>query len=339
MFRPEEIDSYTDHYFLNSRLACQRAGNNRRVLYQVFQRSHALLCGVRHVLELLRHLSPEVQVHGLEDGSRIAPMESVLHISGPITELLEAETVYLGLLSRMTKVATNVRAAVEAAKGKPLMFFAARFDVPEAQEYDGYAAKVGGATGASTEAEARAFAAPALGTMPHALIAACKGDTVAASLALAEALPQETIWALVDFENDSARTAVEVFRAFQQRGLKLSGVRVDTAQDLTDRTLARMGVEKTGVNVELVSELRRALDEAGARAVKIAVSGGFTAAKIASFEAAGAPVDAYGVGEFFFTGSFPFTSDIVGYYEGEQLVPCAKVGREFKPNPRFKRLR
>jgi nicotinate phosphoribosyltransferase len=171
MFRPEEIDLYTDHYFLNSRLACAKAGNHLRVVYQVFQRSHALLCGVRYVLELLRHLPPEVQVHGLEDGSRIAPMESVLHISGPITELLEHETVYLGLLSRMTRVATNVHSAVEAAKGKPLLFFAARFDVPEVQEYDGYAAKVGGAAGASTEAEARAFAAPALGTMPHALIA------------------------------------------------------------------------------------------------------------------------------------------------------------------------
>jgi nicotinate phosphoribosyltransferase len=339
MFRPEEIDLYTDHYFLNSRLACAKAGNHLRVVYQVFQRSHALLCGVRYVLELLRHLPPEVQVHGLEDGSRIAPMESVLHISGPITELLEHETVYLGLLSRMTRVATNVHSAVEAAKGKPLLFFAARFDVPEVQEYDGYAAKVGGAAGASTEAEARAFAAPALGTMPHALIAAFKGDTVKAALALAEALPREPIWALVDFENDSARTAVEVFRAFRERGLKLSGVRLDSAQDVIDKTLQRMGIQKTGVNVELVREVRRALDEAGAQTVKIAVSGGFTAAKIAEFETAGAPVDAYGVGEFFYSGSTPFTSDIVGYYEGEKFVECAKVGREYRPNPRFKRLR
>jgi nicotinate phosphoribosyltransferase len=339
MFGPEKIALYTDHYFLNSRIACQKAGSSPRVVYQVFQRTHALLCGVRYVLESLDHLSPEVVVDGLEDGSRIAPLESVLHITGPVNKLLECETVYLGLLSRMTRVATNVRAAVDAARGKRILFFAARFDVPEAQVYDGYAAKIGGAAGASTEAEAQAFAAPALGTMPHALIAAFRGDTARAALALAEALPQEPIWALVDFENDSARTAVEVFRAFRDRGLKLAGVRLDTAQEVTDETLERKGIRKPGVNVELAREVRRALDEAGAQQVKIAASGGFTAAKIAEFEAVGAPVDTYGVGEFFYSGSTPFTSDIVGYYEGEQFVECAKVGRQYRPNPRFKRLR
>ena len=339
MFKPDEIDFYTDHYFLNSRIACEKAGSHLRVVYQVFQRSQAVLCGIRYVLELLGHLPPEVMIHGLEDGSRIAPMESVLHITGPVTELLEYETAYLGLLSRMTRVATNVRAAVEAAGGKPILFFAARFDVPEAQQYDGYAAKVGGAAGASTEAEARAFAAPALGTMPHALIAACKGDTVKAALALAQALPEEPIWALVDFENDSASTSVKVFQAFRKRGLKLAGVRLDTAHDVTDKTLERLGIQKPGVNVELVKQVRRALDEAGGLQVKIAVSGGFTATRIAEFEAAGAPVDTYGVGEFLFSGSTPFTSDIVGYYEGEQLIECAKIGRSYKPNPRFRRLR
>jgi hypothetical protein len=50
-------------------------------------------------------------------------------------------------------------------------------------------------------------------------------------------------------------------------------------------------------------------------------------------------VNAYGVGEFFFTGSTPFTSDIVAYFEAGQLVPCAKVGRQYQKNPRFKRLK
>ena len=69
------------------------------------------------------------------------------------------------------------------------------------------------------------------------------------------------------------------------------------------------------------------------------VSGGFNVEKIRRFEAAHVPVDVYAVGEHFFSGSFPFTSDIAGYYEGEKFVPCSKVGREFQENPRFQRLK
>lgn len=338
MIDSRELDRYTDHYFLNSRIACQHSGNHRRVIYQVFQRGEVVLCGMRYVIELLGSLGSEIEFFALDDGDRVSPMESVMHIVGPIDRLLTYETVYLGLLARMTRIATNVREAVDAAGGKPVLFFPARFDIPEAQEYDGYAAKIGGAYGASTQAEADAFHAPAVGTMPHALIAAFKGDTVAAALAYAEALPNEPLWALVDFENDSAKTAVEVFRALHERGHKLAGVRLDTSHDLVDRALQEEGIGLPGVQPELAFDVRRQLDEAGGREVKISVSGGFSAERIRVFEERKAPVDVYAIGERFLRGSTPFTSDVVGYYEGEAFIPCAKVGREFRPNPRLKRV-
>mgnify|MGYP005814152991 CR=1 FL=1 len=339
MIRQDQISHYTDSYFTRARLACQRAGNNRRVLYQVFQRGEGVLCGMKYVLQLLQHTSPEVEVEGLADGDRIAPLETVMHIRGPIQELVELETVYLGLLARMTRIATNVRAAVDAANGKPVLFFPARFDVPEVQEYDGYAAMIGGSAGASTPAGAVPFNAPAVGTMPHALIAAFRGSTVAATLALAEADPSRPIWALVDFENDSARTSVEVYQELKQRGLKLEGVRLDTSLSLVDRGVADAGENFTGVNPLLVEIVRRRLDQAGGSDVKIAVSGGFSAERIREFERAGAKVDAYAVGEQFFSGGMPFTSDIAGYWEGSEFVRCAKVGREYRPNPRMKRVK
>lgn len=338
-FSSEWIDRHTDHYFVNSRLACELAGNRRRVLYQVFQRSDAILCGTKYVLALLRHTSQNVEVYALNDGDRISPKETVLHIVGPVDELLTYETVYLGMLARMTRIATNVRSAVEVANGKPVLFFPARFDVPEVQEYDGYAAYIGGARGASTQAEADAYSARAVGTMPHALIAAFAGDTVAAALALADSLPGEPIWALVDFQNDSAGTAVEVFRAFRERGLKLAGVRLDTSQDLVDESLQRIGINEHGVQPALVREVRRQLDAAGANDVKISVSGGFTPEKIRLFEEQRVPVDVYAVGERFLRGSIPFTSDVVGYYKGGEFVPCSKLGRELNPNPRLRRVK
>jgi nicotinate phosphoribosyltransferase len=331
--------SFTDRYFTNSRKASEHQGYTPLVLYQVFQRHDAILCGVKYVLQLFSAFGDEVQLYGLEDGNSIASSESVLHIIGPCDKLFELETIYLGLLARMTRVATAVRRAVEVANGKPILFFPARFDVPEVQEYDGYAAKIGGAIGASTEEQAASFPNKALGTMPHALIAAYKGDTAAAALALSDACPNEPIWALVDFTNDSPAEAVRTFKAFKERGKKLTGVRVDTSQDLVDQSLQRKGLDLHGVVPELVRELRRQLDDVGGQEVKITVSGGFTPEKIQAFEEARLPVDVYAVGEYFLKGSNAFTSDIVAYYEGEQRILCAKVGREFKDNPRFKRLK
>ncbi len=43
------------------------------------------------------------------------------------------------------------------------------------------------------------------------------------------------------------------------------------------------------------------------------------------------PVDAYGVGTSLLRGSNDFTADVVRV----NGVPCAKVGREERPNPRL----
>jgi nicotinate phosphoribosyltransferase len=134
---------------------------------------------------------------------------------------------------------------------------------------------------------------------------------------------------LVDFENDSARTAVEVADAL---GDDLWGVRLDTSETLVDKALQPDG--PPGVNAELVNLTRRALDAAGHERVRIVVSGGFTAEKIAAFEEAAVPVDAYGVGSSLVRGSNDFTADVV-MVDGR---PCAKVGREHRPNPRLERV-
>ena len=47
----------------------------------------------------------------------------------------------LGILARQSRIATNVRRTVEAANGKPVLFFPARYDTWQTQECDGYAAK------------------------------------------------------------------------------------------------------------------------------------------------------------------------------------------------------
>jgi nicotinate phosphoribosyltransferase len=211
------------------------------------------------------------------------------------------------------------------------MFFPARHDHWQVQAGDGYAAHLAGATGVSTDAQASWWGNQGIGTVPHALIAAYGGDTVLATKKFADHVgPDVRLISLVDFQNDCVRTSIEVARAL---GSRLYAVRLDTSELLVDRSLwNEMGnFSPTGVNPQLAWNVRRGLDAAGYPNVRIVVSGGFTVEKIREFERQRAPVDGYGVGSSLFQGRFDFTADVV-LLEGQ---PCAKAGREYRPNPRL----
>jgi nicotinate phosphoribosyltransferase len=193
---------------------------------------------------------------------------------------------------------------------------------------------VGGVKQVSTEAQGSLFGGKAVGTIPHALIAAFGGDTVKATKRFAETIEGVDVIALVDYDNDSVKTSLEVARALEDR---LWGVRLDTAEHIVDKSvLSQMGgFNPTGVNANLVWNVRNALDTEGFGDVKIIVSGGFDAARIALFEEDGVPVDAYGVGAAMFDGRFDFTADIV-QLNGK---PQAKAGRALRENPRMERVK
>ena len=265
------------------------------------------------------------------DGDEVEPWETVLLIEGPYDAFAHLETLYLGVLSRRTRVATNTRRVVEAAAPKEIMFFPARHDHWLVQTGDGYAAHIAGAIGVSTDAQASWWGSQGIGTVPHALIAAYGGDTVLATRKFADYVgPEVKLISLVDFQNDCVATSIEVARAL---GARLYAVRLDTSELLVDRSLwGEMGDFKpTGVNPELVWNVRRGLDQAGYPDIRIVVSGGFTVEKIRAFEERRVPVDGYGVGSSLFQGSFDFTADIV-LLDGK---PCAKVGRKYRPNSRL----
>ena len=328
---------YSDKYFVRAREILLAESHRPRVTMQVFGKARAFLGGVDEAIAILKLCAiewPELEVHALFDGDEVEAWETVLLIEGPYDAFAHLETLYLGVLARRTRVGTNTRRVVEAAAPKEVMFFPARHDHWLVQPGDGYAAHVAGAIGVSTDAQASWWAGQGLGTVPHALIAAYGGDTVLATRKFAERIgPEVRLISLVDFENDCVRTSVEVARAL---GDRLYGVRLDTSEMLVDRSLwEQMGAFKpTGVNPQLVWNVRRALDQAGFPQVRIMVSGGFTVEKIQEFEAQGAPVDGYGVGSSLLHGRFDFTADVV-FVDGH---PCAKVGREYRPNPRLEKV-
>ena len=328
---------YSDKYFVRARDVLLKDRHRPRVTMQVFGKADAYLGGIDEAIAILKLTADrwdELVVHALYDGERIEPWETVLLIEGPYDAFAVLETLYLGVLARRTRVGTNTRRVVDAARPKQVMFFPARHDHWLVQTGDGYAAHIAGAIGVSTDAQASWWGSAGVGTVPHALIAAYGGDTVKASLAFAEHMPEDVgLVTLVDFENDCVGTSLKVARAL---GPRLLGVRLDTSETLVDQSvIPQMGTFRpTGVTPQLVRNVRSALNREGFTQVLIVVSGGFTVEKIRAFEEAGVPVDAYGVGSSLFQGRYDFTADVV-LVEGR---PCGKVGRDYRPNPRLERV-
>ncbi|HEY6220657.1 MAG TPA: hypothetical protein VIV65_11440, partial [Gemmatimonadaceae bacterium] len=257
--------------------------------------------------------------------------ETVMTVEGPYDTFIHLETIYLGILARRTAVCTNARLLIEAARPKPVMFFGARDDVYLSQEGDGYAAASGGITAFSTDAQASLVGRKGVGTIPHGLIAAFKGDTVKATKAFAKHVDSSVdLVALVDYENDSVGTALQVAKALEGR---LWGVRLDTAEHMVDKSvIPEMGsFRPTGVNAQLVWNVRNALDAEGFGDVKIVASGGFDVDRIGDFEDEGVPVDVYGIGAALYEGRYDFTADIV-MVDGK---PQSKAGRGLSENPRL----
>lgn len=339
---------YSDAYFVHARQLLEEDGHHPVVLMQVFQkRERSMLGGIDEAIAVLKQCSGRrledgswrsgweaLQVHALYEGDEIAAWEPVLTIEGDYALFAHLETVYLGCLARRSLIMRNVRDVVEAARGKDIFYFPARHDHWLVQTGDGWAAHVAGAIGVSTDAQASWWGGRGIGTVPHALIAAYGGDTVLAARRFADRFAGEmNVTVLVDFDNDSVGTALAVAEAL---GGRLWGVRLDTSETLADRALQEeMGeLAPRGVAPRLVEKVRAALDEHGFGHVKIVVSGGFDAERIARFEEAGVPVDGYGVGSSLIRGANDFTADVVKV-DGR---PLAKAGRQHRPNPRLAKV-
>jgi len=325
---------YSDKYFVRARDILKADHHAPRVTMQVFGKARAYLGGMDEAIAILKLCADDwsaLDVRALYDGDAIAPWETVMTIEGPYDGFAHLETLYLGVLARRTRVGTNTRRVVDAARPKSVLFFPARHDHWLVQTGDGYAAHVAGAIGVSTDAQASWWGSSGIGTVPHALIAAYDGNTVLATEKFASLMdPAVQIITLVDYDNDCVRTSLDVARAL---GPRLWGVRLDTSENMVDQSiLPEMGsFLPTGVNPQLVWNVRRALDREGFDGVRIVVSGGFTVEKIRAFEEAGVPVDSYGVGSSLFNGHYDFTADIVRVNGRAQH----KAGREERPNPRL----
>jgi len=231
-------------------------------------------------LDYLEGLRFRGDVDAMPEGTVFFPNEPVLRITANIVEAQLVETFLLNAVTLATVIASKAARVVEAARGRPVIEFGLR----RAQGVDAgvmgaRAAYIAGCTGTSNVLAGQLYGIPVVGTMAHAFVQAFASE-VDAFRAFVRTFPHGTTLLIDTYDTvEGARRAVRVDRELRRTGGTLGAVRLDSGNL---GTLSR--------------RVRRVLDQAGCRHVKIFASGSLNEHAITQLLEGDAPIDAFGVG-------------------------------------------
>lgn len=223
--------------------------------------------------EALRRLRFTGDLFAMREGTPIFANEPFLTIRAPLMEAQIAETYLLAAIGFQSLVATKASRIVEVAGGRAVVDFGARrAHSPEAGVLAGRASYIGGCIGTSNTETGFRYGIPVFGTAAHSWVQAFATEKEA--FERLQGLLGDTTAYLIDTYDtiEGARTAAAL-------GCPLWGVRLDS-----------------GNLVELSREVRQILDDAGLKNAKIMATSDLNEYKILEYAAAGAPIDAFGVG-------------------------------------------
>lgn len=267
----------------------------------------AVIAGVPKALAILKECTgfyennefintiDKLEVFAVEDGQIVEYDGNASHAlpilitRGRFRDFALLKTPILGVLARATRIATNVYEVLQAANGKPVYFFSARYDPHEIQAIDGYAYHIAVncynkvnnlalSDVVSTYANAEWWDGEIEGTVSHEAISCFLGNATELMLKFAEVLPVNRIRvALVDFHNDCISDTQRIMSAFFARYKEcvdggnledasryiLHGVRLDTSKELLDASIYdNVSSNDYGVSPRLVRNVREAIDNA-----------------------------------------------------------------------------
>ena len=267
-------------------------------------------------LRRLRQLRFTGEVWAVAEGEVVFPDEPLLRVTGPLPEAQIVETFLLTTVAFQTMVASKAARVALACGDRTFVDFSARRDHgPDAALKAARAAYVGGAAATSNVLAAKVYGIPLSGTMAHSYVMAFPGE-VEAFRAFARQFPDNATLLIDTYDTvEGARRAVAVAQELAGEGIRLQGVRLDS-----------------GDLVTLSKEVRAVLDEGGQEHVRIFASGDLDEYRIAELLAAGAPIDAFGVGTQLGTGGdAPSVSAV--YKLAESAGPRRKLsgGKETLP--------
>ncbi|MBS1993917.1 MAG: nicotinate phosphoribosyltransferase [Cyanobacteria bacterium SZAS LIN-3] len=238
-------------------------------------------------LDYLKNLKLEVDVDAVREGEVVFANEPLVRIKGPIIHCQLLETILLNIFNFQTLIATKAARIKLAAQQKPVLEFGLR----RAQGFDGglsasRAAYVGGCDATSNLLAGRLYGIPVKGTHAHSWVMSYE-DELTAFEEYARVMPNNCIFLVDTYDTlGGVANAIKVGHWLQEKGHKLSGIRLDS-----------------GDLAYFSCEARRMLDEAGFSDTKIYASNDLDEVVIASLIDQGAAIDVWGVGTNLVTAS------------------------------------
>ena len=238
---------------------------------------------VRH-LENLRFTG---DVHAMPEGTVFFPDEPVLRVTAPMPEAQLAESRLINLVHFESLVASKGARCVLVAPGKRLVDFGLRrAHGAEAGLLAARASYISGFAGTATVMAAPLYGIPVFGTMAHSFVQAHE-DEASAFQRFAQAYPRGTVMLIDTYDTEEgARKVVALAPRLREAGINIAGVRLDS-----------------GDLAALAKSVRRILDDGGLRDATIFASGNLDEYRISKLVAAGAPIDAFGIGTSLVTSS------------------------------------
>jgi nicotinate phosphoribosyltransferase len=229
-------------------------------------------------------------------------------VTAPIIEGQIMETYLLATLSYQTMIASKAARVVTAAQGRQVVEFGARrAHGSQASLLAARAAAIGGCVGTSNVLAGQQFGMNTYGTQAHSWVMAHEDESEAFAHFL-DAFPEDAVLLLDTYD---VRNAVKEIIA---AGRKPAGVRLDSGDLAKDSRW-----------------VRRELDRAGWKDVKVFASGDLDETRIASLIAQGAAIDAFGVGTALATpGDAPHLNLVYKLVEVERggiIREAAKLSR------------
>jgi nicotinate phosphoribosyltransferase len=269
--------------------------------------------------EFLLNLRFTGELSAVPEGTAIFPNEPLAIVKAPLLEAQIVETYLLSTFAFQTLIASKAIRCVLATQGRPVVEFGSRrAHGPEAGILAGRAAYLAGCLGTSNAEAGRRFGIPVFGTAAHSWTMAFPSEEESFR-ALQQLLGESTVF-LVDTYDTEEGTHLAT-----KLGKPMWGVRLDS-----------------GDLVALSKKVRRILDDAGLRDAKIFVTNDLNEWKVAGMVAAGAPIDAYGIGTQLATSfDSPALSAVYKMVElqrGGEVQYTAKFSDEKKTLPGAKQI-
>jgi nicotinate phosphoribosyltransferase len=229
-------------------------------------------------LDYLRGWRFTGDVYAVPEGTPVFPNEPILEIEAPIAEAQLVETFVINQVQLETVLASKTARVVAAAAGRPIVDFGARrMHGVDSGLKAARAFHIAGVHATSNLAAGQAYGLPVAGTLAHSYIQA--HDTEREAFRAFARLYPETVLLVDTYDTPAGvRHVIELARELGS-DFRVTGVRLDS-----------------GDLASLAFEARRLLDAAGLQAVTIFASGGLNEDEIGKLVAAGAPIDAFGVG-------------------------------------------